>query len=186
MAPPKEVKNEKTNSSTPRHSPPTSPFPTSQNKSSLSMTSSLQRALAAASKPKSQIETSNGAFESCFAGGLDLSEFAKPQQRLGMPKSAAAELLRVRAEERKQMEQNEAEEQKLEEIIKMRVSNLSSLSKEPRNSNAVVDALVKMHGHDTSRPTFRTKKSKPRKSGSSRGSQPSKFSAAKKSRRIKY
>jgi hypothetical protein len=148
-------------------------------------TSSLQSALAAARKPKSQIEPSNGAFESCFAGGLDLSEFSSPKEPLQVGTSAAAELLRVKAEERKQREKEEAEEQRMEEIIKKRVSNLeNSLTKQRPSNSIVVDALVKMHGQDTSDPSYRQKKSGLRKSRSSRGVQSSK--AVKKSRRIKY
>jgi hypothetical protein len=153
-------------------------------------TSSLQKALAGARKPKSQIETSNGAFESCFAGGLDLSEFSSPKEPLqvgGAPKSAAAELLRVKAEERRHREKEEAEEQRMEEIIKKRVSNLeNSLTKQRPSNSIVVDALVKMHGQDTSDPSYRKKKSGLRKSRSSRGAQSAKSFSVKKSRRIKY
>jgi hypothetical protein len=148
---------------------------------------SLQRALAA-KKP------SKGAFETVFAGGLDLSEFSTGtttyQKSDGTPKSAAAELLRIKAEERKQRDESEAADRRMEEIVKKRVSNLEQcLNKERPSNNIVVDALVKMHGSDVSAPSYRQKrKSGPRKSGSSKTgtSQSSKSHTFKKPRRIKH
>jgi hypothetical protein len=147
---------------------------------------SLQRAVVAAKESKPQYETSNGAFETCFAGGLDLSEFSNPSSSLVQPgKSAAAELLRVKAKERNQREEEEAAERRMEEIIKQGVSNLEqSLKKTPRPS-IVVDALVKMHGSDTSESLYRGKKSRQRKSGSSRNNASS-SKAYKKSKKSKY
>jgi hypothetical protein len=147
--------------------------------------SSLQRALAA-KKP------SKGTFETCFAGSLDLSEFSTgmttDKKSDGTLKSAAAELLRIKAEERKQREESEAADRRMEEIVKKRVSNLEQcLKKERPSNNIVVDALIKMHGNDVSAPSYRQKrKFKPRKSGSSHSSQSSKSIAFKKPRRIKY
>ena len=149
--------------------------------------SSLQKALETTKdQSKSQIQTSKGEFESCFAGGLDLSEFGNSTQQ--KPKSAAAELLRIRAEEKKQRQKNQMAEQRMEQIIKQRVSNLeSALSKQPKSDSVLVDALVKMHGQDVSAPTYRRKKTGPRKSGSSRNMQTkSKPHKIKKSRRSKY
>ena len=145
--------------------------------------SSLQRAVASTQKPKPENQTPKGAFESSFAGGLDLSEFANAVVNRGPSKSAAAELLRIKTKEKEQREKTEAEERIMEEIIRKRVSNLATQG--PSNS-IVVDALVKMHGSEMNERSSKKKISGSRKSGSFRNSQPSKPFAKKKSRRSKY
>jgi restriction endonuclease Mrr len=136
----------------------------------------------------SSFETSKGEFESCFAGGLDISEFDNTTTKKPA-KSAAAELLRVKALEKEQREKEQAEEEQLEIAIQKRVSTLEQalLAKQKTNSGSVVaDALVKMHGHDKSEPLYRSKKFGKRRSGHNRTSTSSKSHFAKKSRPIKH
>jgi hypothetical protein len=140
------------------------------------------------SKPtRSSFETSKGEFESCFAGGLDISEFDNTTTKKPA-KSAAAELLRVKALEKEQREKEQAEEEQLKIAIQKRVSSREqALAKQKRNSGSiVVDALVKMHGHDTSEPLYRSKKMGKRRSGHNRTSTSSKSHFAKKSRPVKH
>ena len=128
---------------------------------------------------KGSFETANGEFESCFADGLDISEFLNTSAKEGKPQPSAAEqLLRIKAIEKKEREEEEAQEQRLELSIEKRASNIAkSLEKEKRGpASIVVDALVKMHGHDTAEPSYRGKKKFGKK----------KSLVTKKSRRIKY
>jgi hypothetical protein len=160
------------------------------------MESSLQRAAAkssTATKPVSQ-PTKKGAFESCFASGLDLSEFSSggTQSQSSRP-SAAAELLRVKQEEIKQKEREEEEETRMEVLVKNRVSQLEeSIEKKKlgahRSENMVVNALVNMHGNDDVVSKHKTRKAMKKTKSSSRPAppQPQKSKAIKKSRRSKY
>lgn len=150
--------------------------------------------------------TSKGEFESSFAGGLDLSEFLNTNKKTSTipQKSAAKELLRVKSLEKRQREKDEAEERRLGIAIQNRVSNLEEslhlAEQRKRNSTGsiVVDALVKMHGHDTAESPFKLQKKSSSSGGggkrrttttslhhSSRISS-KKSTATKKSRRIKY
>jgi hypothetical protein len=83
---------------------------------------SLQRL----SRKGGTLEVKNGAFESSFATGLDLSEFvgvvvcsSKKQQR-----SAAAELLRIKAEQAHQDTNEEREERWIHKVAKARGKQL--------------------------------------------------------------
>lgn len=162
------------------------------------MESSLQRAAAKArasstvTKPASQ-PTMKGAFESCFASGLDLSEFSSgdTQSQPSRP-SAAAELLLVKQEEIKQKEREEEEEKKMEVLVKNRVSQLEeSIEKKKlgghHSENMVVNALINMHGNDDAASKYKIRKAMKKTKASSRPApQPQKSKAVRKSRRSKY
>lgn len=130
-----------------------------------------------ASSSKPSFATSKGDFEACFGKGLDLSEFSTAGEKPA--KSAAQELLRVKSLEREQREQEEAKEQVLESAIKERVSSLLKAKQRKDSGNIVVNALVKMHSHDTNEPLYRSKKMGKRRNNS-------KSAAVKKSRRSKH
>jgi hypothetical protein len=135
----------------------------------------------ASSKPS--FTTSNGEFEACFGKGLDLSEFGSTTSSTGEKpnqpkKSAAQELLRIKSLEKTQREREIFEEQKLNIAIQAQVSSLLQAKQRTNSDNLVVDALVKMHGHDTSEPLYRSKRM-----GKKKPSQASKSVAAKKARR---
>jgi hypothetical protein len=162
------------------------------------MESSLQRAVAKAraspttmTKPASQ-STKKGAFESCFASGLDLSEFSSgvTQSQSSRP-SAAAELLRVKREEIKQKEREEEEEARMELLVKNRVSQLEESIEKKKlghcSENMVVNALINMHGNDAAASKHKIRKAmKKRKASSRPAPQPQKSIAVRKSRRSKY
>jgi hypothetical protein len=154
------------------------------------MESSLQRAAAKArasstvTKPASQ-PTKKGGFESCFASGLDLSEFSSggTQSQSTRP-SAAAELLRVKQEEIE-------EETRMEVLVKNRVSQLEeSIEKKKlgghRSENMVVNALINMHGNDDAASKYKIRKAMKKTKASSHPAQPQKSKAVRKSRRSKY
>jgi hypothetical protein len=161
------------------------------------MLTSLQRAAASeVSAPKSTTKSSNnGAFEACFASGLDLSEFdSNPtlQVQAARP-SASAELLRVKALEMQQKERDQREEERMQEIVKNRVIDLEkSLDKKKENksdfgADLFVDALVSMHGNDYVVSSHKKRKLLAKKSRPSSHQQKSpKTIAVKKSRRKKY
>lgn len=130
---------------------------------------------------------SRGAFENCFATGLDLSEFQSPDsssnnngKRGGTAtnSSAAAELLRVKQIEREQREREEAKDTEMEQMVNRQLSALSrSLTKPTKKMSSkfeLVDALVQMHGSDadrferTSRKTSRKQQQGREKSSSRR------------------
>jgi hypothetical protein len=160
------------------------------------MESSLQRAAAkgraSETKPASE-PTKEGAFESCFASGLDLSEFSSggTQSQLSRP-SAAAELLRVKQEEIKQKEQEEEEETRMGLLVKNRVSQLEESIEKKKlgghsSENMVVNALINMHGNDDAASKDKIRKATKKTKASSRPSpRPQKSKAVKKSRRSKY
>jgi hypothetical protein len=103
------------------------------------MSSSLQKAAAAGPPDKT------GSFESCFAGGLDLSELGGSSQK-GC--SHAAVLLQVKQRQAVQRRLEEQEELRMQEIVQKRVQTLSK--KKNVRENDVVGALVGMHGGDRS------------------------------------
>eukprot|EP00539_Tryblionella_compressa_P000586 CAMPEP_0178736770 /NCGR_PEP_ID=MMETSP0744-20121128/2619_1 /TAXON_ID=913974 /ORGANISM="Nitzschia punctata, Strain CCMP561" /LENGTH=179 /DNA_ID=CAMNT_0020389269 /DNA_START=16 /DNA_END=555 /DNA_ORIENTATION=+ len=162
--------------------------------------SSLQRAAAAAASdetPRATFETANGAFENCFAAGLDLSEFSTTSRGNGGgdTSSAASELLRVKETERLQRQEAEAEEQKMKQVLQKK---LQALQKRPNeSSNAVVDALVRMHGTEEALSSSRgmnRKKALHKKAGvrsvavrqQQTSSKKRHHVSVKKSRKIKY
>lgn len=143
--------------------------------------------MSSTTKSRTSLSFAKGAFESSFAEGLDISEFNSSTIREPAT-SAAAELLCVKALEKEQRAQEAAAEEQLQTTIKNKVSALEqALTRSKENSGSVVvDALVKMHGHDTSQPSYRIKKERTdRRSGRHRTAS-SKSVIAKKSRRIKH
>eukprot|EP00980_Cylindrotheca_fusiformis_P018803 scaffold6265_cov193-Cylindrotheca_fusiformis.AAC.23 len=140
----------------------------------------------------SSFATSAGEFESTFADGLDISEFdtsvATPTAQKGSVRSAAADLLRVKEIEKKQREEEEAEEGALQVAVQERASIVEeSLIKQKRNSGSIVaDALVKMHGQDTHEPSYRSKKMGKRRSGHRPTVSSTKPLIARKPRRAKH
>lgn len=173
--------------------------------------SSLQRA----SQKGRPLEVKKGAFESCFASGLDLTEFSSASPSRG---SAAAELLRSNAQRRDQAYREEREDAYLHTIAKAKAEELQdkkrreagpvflaapSTSTEERSTaigaDAVFSTLVHTHGEDESggAKVFRKRQGQKRIAGSHRPSRgiatctgkkttAAKKIAAKKSRRSKH
>ena len=122
---------------------------------------SLQRAVQT-QKP----ETKKGAFESSFAAGLDLTEFGCDCASSNHHTSAAAELLRVKAQEAQRAAQEEEKEVRILELAKQRGRELQTDPAEstvvqrhaaPQDSHSATDlmenanisaTLVHMHGDD--------------------------------------
>jgi hypothetical protein len=121
------------------------------------MSSSLQQALSAA--PTS---SRTGGFESCFAQGLDLSEFQSRAGSSATPTSASAALLSIKASESLKKQENEKEEIRMKEILQKRlVAVNASLERGDEPSKAtkqgflqvkggLAGAIVCMHGNDKS------------------------------------
>jgi hypothetical protein len=132
-------------------------------------TSSLARAAQSA-----RLDTRNGGFEACFAGGLDLSEFANTNNN-NAATSASAALLQIKAQESVERHREEQEEALMQAIVQQRAQTLESatLSSVPAiedkvlwaappaasrgttvdftvkdNNNSIFGALVSMHGGD--------------------------------------
>jgi hypothetical protein len=149
--------------------------------------SSLQRLLQASKEKSREYETSNGKFESCFANGLDLSEFSSSNFTGGRPKSAAAELLRVKKIEKERQRQDEIEERRMEGVIRQRAQHVKKSIVQKRNGaeDVVVDALVKMHDSDPTSTSHKRKK-KISRSTSVKRVHGSKRQAYKKSRKLKF
>lgn len=164
------------------------------------MTSSFQKAAASSRNSEPSFQTSHGHFETCFASGLDLTEFGsalttddenndEPPRR----ESAAAQLLRVKQEEKRQQQEEEAADDKMQKVVQGRAANIQETINKKRESNVLVNALVQMHGSDTSDPSVYRKNKKLSKkitSSTKRGA-PSLSAHAggkahKKSRRSKY
>ena len=133
------------------------------------MATSLQRAVTKQVSKESnstngEPEMEKGAFETCFAGSLDLSEFADDQGKncsveILPRRSAAAELLKVKAQEREQQERQQIEEEKMGSIVQRRALSLKATMVKRqqqrllgRNSSqsAVTTALITMHQSDQS------------------------------------
>jgi hypothetical protein len=110
--------------------------------SSTAGTSSLSRASQAGSQSGARpgrLETSSGAFEACFAGGLDLSEFGNntstpPTSNTSISNSfdfnttatisASAALLQIRAQESVERHREEQEEFRMQAIAQKRAQSL--------------------------------------------------------------
>jgi hypothetical protein len=98
---------------------------------SISNGSSLQRAVMTGSVSKKV-----GTFEACFAGGLDLSEFATSSTSsasVQLSSSHAASLLRIKQAESVMKLENEKEEAELQNIIRERADNLKLATGAKRN-----------------------------------------------------
>jgi hypothetical protein len=126
---------------------------------------SLQKAAAAAAKSsKSSFQTSHGQFETWFASGLDLTEFGNASTTSGdqssRRESAAAQLLRVKEEEKRLRNEEEDAEEKMHLVVQGRVANIQETIKKKHESNVLVNALVQMHGSDTSDPSMFRKNKK--------------------------
>lgn len=160
------------------------------------MITSLQKAATAAAAKKAQASyhTSKGQFETCFATGLDLSEFDKNPLRNGggtPVESAASRLLRVKQAEKRRKEEEDAADQRLRQIVQEESAKTRESLEREKESNTVVNALVHMHGHDMSDPSafvYRKHKKLGKKSGVSRRSKlsPAKGKARKKARHSKF
>ena len=102
-----------------------------------------------------------GAFESCFASGLDLSEFAAsssaPNCKTATKSSAASELLRIKQAEKQQRENDEREDYKMDLLVQRRLHKLRNGAKSDDPNTLVVNALVQMHGGDE---TYKTTSSR--------------------------
>ena len=108
---------------------------------SASGTSSLARSSQAGARVQpGRLETSSGAFEACFAGGLDLSEFGNntstpPTSNTSISNSfdfnttatisASAALLQIRAQESVERHREEQEESRMQAIAQKRAESLS-------------------------------------------------------------
>lgn len=90
---------------------------TSSDKMSYPAPSSLQQAVSSA-----QISTKNGAFESSFAGGLDLSEFGATAFSAS---SASAALLKVKVMEAQERQKEEIAESQMQSIVQSRVKEIN-------------------------------------------------------------
>ena len=142
----------------------------------------------------SSFQTAKGQFERCFASGLDLSEFGTTNgESCDKPlESAAAQLLRVKEEERLRKEQEEMADQRTQQVVRERITDIRETIQRKREANILVNALVQMHGSDTSDPSvFRKNKKLPKKLASVKhhvSSLPAHGAkmAHKKSRRSKY
>lgn len=167
------------------------------------MTSSLQQAVAAAAANKtlksSSYQTSRGQFETCFAAGLDLSEFGVDDNRTPsssslsvnppVRESAAAQLLRVKEAEKRQKEEEHAADKRMQAIVQERTANIRETIKRKEESNILVNALAQMHGQDTSDTSiYRKHKRLERKLGLTKRSAAvgGNHKAHKKSRRSKH
>lgn len=144
-----------------------------------------------------------GAFESCFAVGLDLSEFSASKASPSSPnhaiKSASAELLKTTLIEKEQKEADEQMELKMNAMVRDRALDLEkSLRKkkeEAASGNTILsNALINMHQSDTistSNASRKLMKKKNRsasrqRAGARGGSVGSSSKATKKSQRTKY
>jgi hypothetical protein len=105
-------------------------------------------------------DSGSGGFESCFAQGLDFSEFGgnNSNGKNYNNKSAAEELLQIKEKERKQRTIQEQEEIKMQEALQKRLKSIKDNQLKIDNDNKnvtrsssqfeVVDALVRMHDTD--------------------------------------
>ena len=172
------------------------------------MTTSLQLALSkqgtsgGVSSSNERLDKKKGAFETCFAGSLDLSEFADNDGKTAdsaLPRrSAAAELLKVKAQEREIREREQHEEEKMGSIVQQRAQSLKeSMVKRQqqrllgRNSSqsVVTSALLSMHQSDHNQLSGRSHNKRKQKLAKSKPLQRSnipKSKAIKKSKRSKY
>lgn len=104
------------------------------------MSSSLQRATS---------EPSKGDFERCFAGGLDLSEFARTSTSTSSHNiSHAAALLNVKQQEAKKKQLQESEEINFQKAIQERSELLRNMTKTPDTRSASTTFAL-TYSHDS-------------------------------------
>lgn len=167
------------------------------NNSDAAVMTSLQKAAAAAENSnKSSFHTSHGQFETCFASGLDLTEFGSASTTGAdgdaCRESASAQLLRLKKEEKRRKQDDEDAEEKMRKVVQGRVANIQeAIKKKHESSNVLVNALVQMHGSDTSDASmYRKNKKLSKKLSPTRRHTPTVSApsgkAHKKSRRSKY
>jgi hypothetical protein len=121
---------------------------------------SLQRAVAESQQQTGTGSTSGkkGCFESCFASGLDLSEFATSNSTPPPSKiSAASELLKVKAREREEQEKEQLEEERMQMLVQQRAVQLKQSFNQRQqdrllgsnaSQSAFTNALLSMHKTD--------------------------------------
>ena len=108
--------------------------------------SSLQNAVSV-----SLVKTDKGQFENCFASGLDLSEFdSKSRETNASTKTSASKaLLIVKATEKQHIQQQEEDDERLEDMVKRRVENLTS-STSAHGVDKVVEGVARAARPDMS------------------------------------
>lgn len=152
-----------------------------------------------------------GAFETTFAKGLDISELVAVSNTpvptdtyLYKRESAADNLLKIKKEERRKRQIQEAEETRMEEALQRRLDSLKqhthNMSKERKQSLFDVgDALFRMHDTDEMATSILSQKANSRKVGNGsranrrqnsapkrKNHKSKKTPIAKKSRHIKF
>jgi len=173
--------------------------------------SSLHRAA-----QRGHLEVQKGAFEACFAEGLDFSEldaYSPPSGRTASSSAAAAQLLHIKTEEKKRKAREEKEESRFQSAVQQRITQLKEASSKKEEEDAlraappcadaprdgardlmkggIFSAVVGMHGSDKTEPKTKLKRekrpaSKRLKAADPRSSSSAKGRVNKKSRRSKY
>lgn len=111
---------------------------------------SLQQALVAVEHtitPSQTPQTTTGRFETCFAQGLDLSEFAS-SSTTAAPQSHAAALLKIKQSEALLKQHQQQEEVRMQQVIRERVQAATVPAPDDDSHNGVVKALIGMHRSD--------------------------------------
>lgn len=101
-------------------------------------------------RTRSEKETKkNGGFESCFASGLDLSEFGTNVANPTAP-SAAAQLLKVKVRESANRKFHDQEQMRLKSLAEQRTHLLKEQASAARkgSGNQLVEMLGSMHKND--------------------------------------
>mmetsp|Transcript_19160 Transcript_19160/g.53219 ORF Transcript_19160/g.53219 Transcript_19160/m.53219 type:complete len:181 (-) Transcript_19160:597-1139(-) len=95
-----------------------------------------------------------GQFESCFASGLDLSEFtggaSKGKADAPPTQSASSQLLKTKLEEKRIREVQQQEEVKMNAVLAQRIATMKqqATNKKSQADHFLVSALVNMHSTD--------------------------------------
>jgi hypothetical protein len=119
----------------------------------------LQRAVAESQQQAGRGSSSEtkGGFESCFASGLDLSEFSTSDSTTAPKLSAASELLKVKAREREEQEKEQVEEDRMQSVVQQRAVQLKQSFNQRQqdrllgnnaSQSAFTNALLSMHKTD--------------------------------------
>ena len=117
-------------------------------------------------------------------GGCDSAAPCGGNKYPSRMESASAQLLRVKEEEKRRKQVEEVAETNMQEVVQSRISHIHETIKKNRQSNVLVNALVQMHGSDTSDPSMHRKNKKlSKKISHSRRQSSSVSSSARKAHR---
>lgn len=152
----------------------------------------MATSLQAAACGKNRAAKQKGAFESCFAQGLDLSEFGSLKTSSSSSTSSASKLLNIKRIEKEQADCEERQEAQMEEVVRKRALHLKETKEKlpvsatkvwqanDSTTNVIFSSMIEMHRADENGALKRQQQHRKRPGSSMKGKSDTKSVRSKK------